>query len=215
MGEKKTIFLAQRLDTDTLFGPPRRHIEWVARTITHTVQLYLSQEGFVRVADSSDPSQTTVTLASYAHPHSRAPCFLLPPPGMPVYLNGQPAASLTALNDRDEIALSGEAGGRAYFLGEAEAKVEPYRETDEEVRCPRSNAVLRAGMPVVYCPGCEHPYLQSEEVPAYTYGAECAVCQRPARLGLSWRPAEESLAGNFDLARALDRGKENGHAKAG
>ncbi len=199
-----TLFESCVEQQTTESGEAHKYLTWRIVPLSGVLALQLQEDGGAALAPSVDASAPAV-FAPHAGAGGRASAFLMTAPGAVVFVNGLPAASLTALQDGDEIALSASEVGRVYYTTDAEPEVVPYEETAEAEFCPRSKQRLHAGMPVVHCPGCGHPYLQSAEVPAYTYAEECEICHRASTLGLSWHPPEARLAGSFDLKAVLRR----------
>jgi hypothetical protein len=117
-------------------------------------------------------------------------CWLLFSDGPRVRVNGEPVvAGVHALADRDEIVLDG--AGRAFLSLEALPNVAPFPGGDRRIFCARSKLEIARGVPAVRC-SCGTWYLQSKEVPGFTYGPACLTCGRSTDLGgePAWSPHE-------------------------
>lgn len=117
-----------------------------------------------------------------------------------VTLNGLPALSFGLLTDRDEFSLATWPGARLYYSSESAREIEPFHETGEPVHCARSKILITEGMPCVRC-ACGLYYIQSEDVPAFTYDETCVGCGGPTVLGYAWQPERLVKSVGFDLAR--------------
>jgi len=106
-----------------------------------------------------------------------------------VAVNGSPVCGLRVLRDRDEVCFHG--GARVYFSTEKLASVHPH-EGDTALRCPRCKQAIARGAVVVTCPHCRAVCHQTADLPCWTYGATCPLCQQPSALdaGFQWTPEE-------------------------
>jgi hypothetical protein len=120
-----------------------------------------------------------------------------------VLLNGAPLVlGVSLLADRDEITVrdeiairEGAAGGglRCFFSAERLAQVVAFP-GGGPLRCPRCKQPIAQGEPAVQCPGpaCGAWHHQSPELPCWTYGETCALCDQPTPLdaGFRWTPED-------------------------
>ncbi len=112
-----------------------------------------------------------------------------------MWLNGsRPVGDLHVLQDRDEIALHGDA---LYFGTAGEAEITLFPEIDAQTLCARCTGILRAGDRSVACPACgawhhEGALVRSrdEERSCWSYDEKCGACHR-VRESLCWSPEDE------------------------
>ncbi len=112
-----------------------------------------------------------------------------------MWLNGsRPVGDLHVLQDRDEIALHGDA---LYFGMAEEAEIAPFPAIDAQTVCPRCTRLLCAGDRSVACPACRtwhHEGAQArpphEERRCWSYDEKCQACQR-VRASMCWSPEDE------------------------
>ena len=112
-----------------------------------------------------------------------------------MWLNGsRPVGDLHVLQDRDEIALHGDA---LYFGMAEEAEITLFPAIDARTICPRCTRILQAGDRSVACPACrtwhhEGALVRSpgEERSCWSYDDKCGACQR-VRESLCWSPEDE------------------------
>jgi hypothetical protein len=111
-----------------------------------------------------------------------------------VVLNGRRLWPLVVLRRGDEIRV-GSAG--LFFTDESPLRVVAYEPgAGPAETCLRCHAPLRAGEPIVRCPGCGSPYMaQADRDPnCWTFGP-CLACGREPRAEFSWRPGPEPQPG--------------------
>ncbi len=111
--------------------------------------------------------------------------------GAHVLINGSPASlGLVALLDRDELRLA--RGGPLFFSTETLAQVSPFPASGSRGFCPRCKQPIDAGTPAVRCPGCGLWHHASDDLPCWTYGAQCSACPQETAVdaGFRWTPEE-------------------------
>ncbi len=112
-------------------------------------------------------------------------------PDAEVAVNGWPLATgLHAARDRDELRVGG--AGPVYFSTETLAIVAPFPGAERPIYCPRCKQEIRPGTSAVKCPQCGAWHHQTEDLPCWTYGPHCALCDRKTDLstGFQWTPEE-------------------------
>lgn len=109
-----------------------------------------------------------------------------------VYVNSMPLRlGLHVLQDRDEIRIGGR---RFFFSAESLARVVPFPGSDRVLLCARCRQQIADGTPAVGCPSshCGAWHHQTDELPCWTYGATCTLCDQPTALeaGYRWTPMD-------------------------
>jgi len=114
-------------------------------------------------------------------------CLLVKKRNSTVLVNGLSTLSANVLHHRDEVSFGPLPEHRFYYSSEVQKKVRPFHEGDVPVFCARSKTHITEGMPAVQCQ-CGLWYVQSIQVPAYTYGDTCVGCGVPTALDAGWTP---------------------------
>jgi len=118
--------------------------------------------------------------------------LILAGPDAHLHVNGVPlgAIGMRALSDRDEISLPGV--GSVFYSAEVLAEVVAFPGADHVVLCGRCRQEIKAGSPVVKCPGCGTWYDETKELNCFSYQTHCAFCPQTTALdaGFNWIPAE-------------------------
>lgn len=144
---------------------------------------------------SAERSADQVLLLMTAEPVVETWVVLSQGPGFRI--NGLRIASgIRALEDRDEIRISGLDG--VFFSTESLAEIVAFREGDRPVACGRCREVISEGTPAVRCPGCGVWHHQSEEFPCWTYAERCACCEQATDLGTGYRWTPDKVSGTPD-----------------
>jgi len=127
-----------------------------------------------------------------SHQRPGAGWLLMVPPGSSAKVNGRaPLFGVHVLQDKDEIwFMNGDVGCRVFFSTENPAHVEPFPSMDHAFFCPRCKQKITEGSPSVKCPRCDIWHHQSDDLPCWTYGHHCGVCDQPTDLdsGDLWTP---------------------------
>lgn len=119
-----------------------------------------------------------------------AESWVLIAPGR-VLVNGSAAwVGIRILRDRDEVRMEG--GARWFFSTENLAKVEPFPVTRQAASCPRCKQPIDRETEAVRCPSCGVWHHQSAELPCWSYGTCCALCDQTSEFTNSfrWTPAQ-------------------------
>jgi len=171
----------------------REHLtEWLPHPVDDTLIIALEGDRPV-VQETTTHSSPCLWLIPWRGENGRKRCLLVCRRDLLDFLrvNGLPALSLTVLDDRDEIAVGTAPVSRFFFSQESKAEVVPFKEGSEPVYCARSKSLLTEGVLSVRCPRCGLWYVETEEIPAYSYhGQPCLGpgCGRPPVLGYAWKP---------------------------
>jgi len=139
---------------------------------------------------SPDEGNAVASLIPYQDLNGRRRCFLICRRGSHVRCKGLPIlAGVRVLSDKDEIALGNGPEARFYYSQESKPQIVPFEEGPRPTYCARSKARITQGTPAVQCPSCGLWYIETDEMPAYTYcGEPCVGCGRPTTTDYSWAP---------------------------
>ena len=108
-----------------------------------------------------------------------------------VHVNGAPLdTGIRLLRDRDELRAGGR---RTFFSGESLAEVVLFPGGERSVFCPRCRLEVAPGSPAVRCPGCNVWHHQTDDMPCWTYGDHCTLCEQPTALDVGFRWTPEGL----------------------
>jgi hypothetical protein len=99
--------------------------------------------------------------------------------------------SMRVLRDKDEISVGG--NQRFFYSAERLVCVVPFPGAEHEVFCPRCQQRVEKDTPAVKCPGCGAWHHQSDELPCWTYGGTCTLCDQPTALDAGYRWTPEDL----------------------
>ncbi len=179
-----------------LFVPKRdgESIEWRPELFDgKPVAVCLNEQEHAVVVDANRGKEAAFWVIPWQEQGGRLKGLLVCADHRAVLVNGQKVLSATVLRHQDEIALGSEPSARVFFSTEERLDIVPFKvpfeEKGEPVYCARSKQRLVEGTPAVRCT-CGLWYIQTDDMPAFTYDAVCVGCRRPTTLGdYSWRPA--------------------------
>ena len=183
-----------------VFTPERGEhaIEWKSFPLTDTIAVSVEKDQPV-VQSNGNNGATLLQLIPWDFGGNRQQCLLVcaAEATQLIRVNGLPMLSLTALDDRDEIALGTAPFSRIYVSFDSQATVVPFQEGETPTYCARSKTRITEGTPAVQCPNpkCRLWYIETEEMPAYSYDGEPCVCGRLPTMGYAWAPEPIELSG--------------------
>jgi hypothetical protein len=105
-----------------------------------------------------------------------------------VHVNGTSLdTGIRVLRDRDELRVDGH---RTFFSTELLPEVVSFPGGGRPTFCPRCKLEIASLSPAVCCPQCSVWHHQAEELPCWTYGEHCTMCDQPSALdaGFRWTP---------------------------
>ncbi len=106
-----------------------------------------------------------------------------------VRVNGQTLPSgLKLLRHRDAVQVA--AAQPLFYSAERIPVVRPFPGAPEPIFCVRSKTQLQLGDPAVQCKSCSCWFVQTDSIPAFTYGPSCPICGARTALDgeLEWQP---------------------------
>lgn len=108
-------------------------------------------------------------------------------------VNGEPVVlGIRTLGDKDEIRMPG--GVQTFFSIETLARVERFPGLGEQrCFCPRCKQAIVHGSLAIRCPQCRVWHHHSEDLPCWSYGEHCAVCDQLSTLNADYRWTPEDL----------------------
>ena len=120
-----------------------------------------------------------------------APWALIAGPTLHASINGERVLTgIRVLDSRDEIRCGPLA---AVFSDEHLARVEPFPDAGQPVRCARCTCDIAPASPAVRCPACSSWYHQQEhgDFPCWTAVPFCQACGCATRIDTDgWKPQE-------------------------
>ena len=118
---------------------------------------------------------------------------LLVPPMHGVCINGEKVVlGICTLSDKDETRVPGRAS--FFFSTEKLACVEPFPSgSGQRFFCPRCKQDIPPTSLAMRCPQCGVWHHQSDDLPCWSYGEHCTLCDQPSDLDADYRWTPEEL----------------------